>query len=48
MQNPEPKPTHADHEISHRADRVEMPQQYPTWREYAFSDEQDGESSPGS
>ncbi len=31
-------------EVSHHADRVESPQQYANWRDYAFSEvpEEDG------
>lgn len=45
MQYPEPQPAAPEIDLSFRTDRVEGPQQYSTWRDYAFSEEPESEST---
>ncbi|WP_291378921.1 hypothetical protein [Demequina sp.] len=44
MHNVEPAPNTREIEIARRSDKVEAPQQYSNWRDYAFSEvpEEDG------
>ena len=44
MQDPEARPVTSEIALAFRTDRVENPQQYATWRDYAFSEEP--ESTP--
>ena len=46
MHDPERQPVAPETELSFRTDRVETPQQYSTWRDYAFSEEPESESTP--
>jgi hypothetical protein len=46
MKNVEPAPISREIEINRRSDKVESPQQYSDWRDYAFSEAP--ESEPGS
>jgi len=39
MPDSEPTPVTPHPSLQFRKDRVETPQQYATWRDYAFSDE---------
>jgi hypothetical protein len=43
MHDPDAKPVSADSDVPFRSDRVESPQQYSTWRDYAFSEEPETE-----
>lgn len=43
MPDREPDITTAELSIPHRTDKVDTPQQYSTWREYAFSDSPEDE-----
>lgn len=45
MQDREPQPATPDVDLSFRTDRVENPQQYSSWRDYAFSDEPESDSA---
>lgn len=45
MQDPERQPVAPETNLSFRTDRVEAPQQYSTWRDYAFSEEPESESN---
>jgi hypothetical protein len=48
MQDPEHEPVMPEADPSFRSDRVENPQQYASWRDYAFSEEPESESTlPG-
>lgn len=38
MNDVEPAPITREIEISRRSDKVDTPQQYSNWRDYAFSD----------
>jgi len=44
MHDPEPAPLVREIEMNRRSDKVESPQQYSNWRDYAFSEvpEEDG------
>lgn len=44
MQDPERQQGTAETDLSFRTDRVENPQQYSTWRDYAFSEEPESET----
>jgi hypothetical protein len=44
MHNPEPSLVSRNTNPSRRSDRVDSPQQYDNWREYAFSDAPEHES----
>ncbi len=43
MQAAEPSPDSTEIDLSYRSDKVESPQQYDNWRDYAFSDAPDQE-----
>ncbi len=43
MHDAEPQPNTAEFERPFKGDRVENPQQYSTWRDYAFSEEPESE-----
>jgi hypothetical protein len=43
MQDSEARPVTSEIDLSFRTDRVENPQQYPNWRDYAFSDAPESE-----
>jgi len=45
MQDPDHQPVTPEIDISFRSDRVENPQQYSSWRDYAFSEEPESESN---
>ncbi|NYI40056.1 hypothetical protein [Demequina lutea] len=45
MQNPESQSLTPETDVSFRTDRVENPQQYSTWRDYAFSEEPESETT---
>jgi hypothetical protein len=45
MQDAEHQPVTPEIDISFRSDRVENPQQYSSWRDYAFSEEPESESN---
>jgi hypothetical protein len=45
MHDPENRPVTPENDLSFRTDRVENPQQYSSWRDYAFSDESEPEST---
>ncbi len=45
MQDHERQTDSSETEISFRTDRVEAPQQYSTWRDYAFSEEPESETT---
>ena len=38
MQSPDPAPISTELALPFRSDRVDTPQQYENWRDYAFSD----------
>jgi len=44
MQDREPQSGAPETNPSFRTDRVENPQQYSTWRDYAFSEEPESET----
>lgn len=48
MHDPEAAPLARQIEVNRRSDRVEQPQQYSNWRDYAFSDapEHDDRTQP--
>ena len=46
MQDSESHPLASEIDVSFRKDRVENPEQYSTWRDYAFSEESDSDSEP--
>lgn len=45
MHDPENRPVTPETDLSFRTDRVENPQQYSSWRDYAFSEEPESEST---
>jgi hypothetical protein len=45
MQDQEHQPATPAVDLSFRADRVENPQQYSSWRDYAFSEEPESDST---
>ena len=48
MQDSEHQPVTPETDLSFRTDRVENPQQYSSWRDYAFSEEpESGSTLPG-
>jgi len=47
MQESEPAPVTSEIALAFKSDRVESPQQYSTWRDYAFSDEPEHDHQQG-
>lgn len=46
MHNAEPAPISQEIELNRRSDKVESPQQYSNWRDYAFSEAPEEDIGP--
>jgi hypothetical protein len=46
MHDPEPLPLAREIELNRRSDKVDSPQQYTNWRDYAFSENPEDDAGP--